>query len=143
LVALEVAGSASRFQPAGHLVGRILAGLANLQSEPHGDGVGPRRSEWCANLGNANIAHPTIERGAIDGHDREIVAACDPTRSIRPGCGHAIAIASGHLRACSAVPQHQEGGYGPRIESERQSQGMFKAATFCFPEPRQVKRLHS
>jgi hypothetical protein len=48
-------------------VGRILAGLANLQSEPHGDGVGPRRSEWCANLGNTNIAHPTIERGAIDG----------------------------------------------------------------------------
>src|SRR5215472_2698870 len=29
------------------------------------DGVGPRRSEWRAKLGNTNIAHPTIERGAI------------------------------------------------------------------------------
>jgi len=28
-------------------------------------GVGSRRSEWCANLGNANIAHPTIECGTI------------------------------------------------------------------------------
>src|SRR5215472_6216352 len=28
-------------------------------------GVGSRRSEWCANLGNTNIAHPTIECGTI------------------------------------------------------------------------------
>ena len=27
--------------------------------------VGSRRSEWCANLGNTNIAHPTIECGTI------------------------------------------------------------------------------
>ena len=30
-----------------------------------GDGVGSRRSEWCANLGNTNIAHSTIECGAV------------------------------------------------------------------------------
>src|SRR5215471_21730435 len=30
-----------------------------------GYGVGSRRSEWRANLGNTNIAHPTIECGAI------------------------------------------------------------------------------
>src|SRR5262249_34351441 len=28
-------------------------------------GVGSGRSEWCANLGNTNIAHPTIECGTI------------------------------------------------------------------------------
>src|SRR5262249_14439903 len=28
-------------------------------------GVGPRRSEWRANLGNTNIAHPTMECGAV------------------------------------------------------------------------------
>src|SRR5215472_7865763 len=28
-------------------------------------GVGSRRSEWRANLGNTNIAHPTIECGAV------------------------------------------------------------------------------
>src|SRR5262252_4606902 len=28
-------------------------------------GVGSRRSEWRANLGNANIAHPTMECGAV------------------------------------------------------------------------------
>src|SRR5262245_35672717 len=35
---------------------------------PHpalGDGIGSRRSEWRANLGNTNIAHPTIECGAV------------------------------------------------------------------------------
>src|SRR5262249_22206176 len=35
---------------------------------PHpalGDGIGSRRSERCANLGNTNIAHPTIECGTI------------------------------------------------------------------------------
>src|SRR5215831_19274837 len=30
-----------------------------------GDGVGSRRSEWCANLGNTNIAHPTTECGTV------------------------------------------------------------------------------
>ena len=30
-----------------------------------GYGVGSRRSEWCANLGNTNIAHPTIECGTV------------------------------------------------------------------------------
>ena len=30
-----------------------------------GDGVGSRRSEWRANLGNTNIAHPTIECGTV------------------------------------------------------------------------------
>jgi hypothetical protein len=29
------------------------------------DGVGSRRSEWRANLGNTNITHATIESGAI------------------------------------------------------------------------------
>ena len=35
---------------------------------PHpalGYGIGSRRSEWRANLGNTNIAHPTIECGAV------------------------------------------------------------------------------
>src|SRR5262249_27781525 len=32
---------------------------------PLGDGVRPRRSERCAYLGNPNVAHPTIESGAI------------------------------------------------------------------------------
>ena len=35
---------------------------------PHpalGYGIGPRRSEWRANLGNTNIAHPTMEGGAV------------------------------------------------------------------------------
>src|SRR5499425_1390781 len=30
-----------------------------------GDGVGSRRSEWRANLGNTNIAHPTTECGTV------------------------------------------------------------------------------
>src|SRR5215831_14056921 len=30
-----------------------------------GYGVGSRRSEWRANLGNTNIAHPTMECGAV------------------------------------------------------------------------------
>src|SRR5215831_86085 len=35
---------------------------------PHpalGYGIGSRRSEWRANLGNTNIAHPTMECGAV------------------------------------------------------------------------------
>src|SRR5262249_51350789 len=30
-----------------------------------GDGVGSRRSEWRANLGNTNVAHPTMECGTV------------------------------------------------------------------------------
>src|SRR5262245_147922 len=30
-----------------------------------GYGIGSRRSEWRANLGNTNIAHPTMECGAV------------------------------------------------------------------------------
>src|SRR5262245_1292056 len=44
----------------------VIQALGPDRSHPaFGDGVGPRRSEWRAKLGNTNIAHPTIERGAI------------------------------------------------------------------------------
>jgi hypothetical protein len=50
-----------------------------------GDGVGSRRSEWCANLGNTNITHPTIESGAIAAVAvvNEETPALGPKRSIR------------------------------------------------------------
>src|SRR6516165_7535663 len=45
---------------------KTVQALGPDRSEPAlGDGVGSRRSEWRANLGNTNIAHPTIECGAI------------------------------------------------------------------------------
>ena len=44
----------------------VVQALGPDRSHPAlGDGVGTRRSEWRANLGNTNITHPTIERGAI------------------------------------------------------------------------------
>src|SRR5215472_1006324 len=44
----------------------VVQALGPDRSHPAlGDGVGPRRSEWRANLGNANITHATIESGAI------------------------------------------------------------------------------
>src|SRR5215510_791998 len=45
---------------------QMVEALASDRSHPAlGDGVRPRRSERCANLGYTNIAYPTIERGAI------------------------------------------------------------------------------
>jgi len=44
----------------------VVQALGPDRSHPAlGDGVGSRRSEWRANLGNTNIAHPTIECGTI------------------------------------------------------------------------------
>ena len=44
----------------------VVQALGPDRSHPAlGDGVGSRRSEWRANLGNANITHPTIEGGAV------------------------------------------------------------------------------
>ena len=44
----------------------VVQALGPDRSDPAlGDGVGSRRSEWRANLGNTNIAHPTIECGTI------------------------------------------------------------------------------
>ena len=44
----------------------VIQALGPDRSHPAlGDGVGPRRSEWRAKLGNTNIAHPTIEGGAV------------------------------------------------------------------------------
>ena len=44
----------------------LVQALGPDRSDPAlGDGIGSRRSERCANLGNTNIAHPTIECGAI------------------------------------------------------------------------------
>ena len=44
----------------------MVQALGPDRSDPAlGDGIGSRRSEWRANLGNTNIAHPTIECGAV------------------------------------------------------------------------------
>ena len=44
----------------------LVQALGPDRSDPAlGDGIGSRRSEWRANLGNTNIAHPTIECGAV------------------------------------------------------------------------------
>src|SRR5215831_19163706 len=44
----------------------VVEALGPDRSHPAlGDGVGSRRSEWRANLGNTNITHATIESGAI------------------------------------------------------------------------------
>jgi len=44
----------------------MVQALGPDRSDPAlGDCVGSRRSEWRANLGNTNIAHPTIECGAV------------------------------------------------------------------------------
>jgi hypothetical protein len=44
----------------------VVQALGSDGSHPAlGYGVGSRRSEWCANLGNTNIAHPTIECGTV------------------------------------------------------------------------------
>ena len=44
----------------------VVQALGSGGSHPAlGDGVGSRRSEWRANLGNTNIAHPTMECGAV------------------------------------------------------------------------------
>ena len=44
----------------------VVQALGPDRSHPAlGDGVGSRRSEWRAKLGNTNIAHPTIECGTI------------------------------------------------------------------------------
>jgi hypothetical protein len=44
----------------------MVQALGPDRSDPAlGDCVGSRRSEWRANLGNTNIAHPTMECGAI------------------------------------------------------------------------------
>src|SRR5262249_7285401 len=46
----------------------VVQALAPDRPDPAlGDGVGSRRSERRANLGNTNIAHPTIECGTITG----------------------------------------------------------------------------
>jgi hypothetical protein len=43
----------------------VVQALGPDRSHPAlGDGVGSRRSEWRANLGNTNITHATIESGA-------------------------------------------------------------------------------
>ena len=45
---------------------KTVQALGPDRSDPAlGDGVGSRRSEWRANLGNTNIAHPTMECGAV------------------------------------------------------------------------------
>jgi hypothetical protein len=44
----------------------VVQALGSDGSHPAlGYGVGSRRSEWCANLGNTNIAHPTIDCATI------------------------------------------------------------------------------
>jgi len=44
----------------------VVKALGPDRSHPAlSDGVRPRRSERCAYLGNTNVAHPTIESGAI------------------------------------------------------------------------------
>jgi hypothetical protein len=44
----------------------VVQALGSDGSHPAlGDGVGSRRPEWRAKLGNTNIAHPTIECGTI------------------------------------------------------------------------------
>jgi hypothetical protein len=44
----------------------VVQALGSDGSHPAlGDGIGSRRPEWCANLGNTNIAHPTIECGTV------------------------------------------------------------------------------
>ena len=44
----------------------VVQALGSDRSDPaFGDGVGSRRSEWRANLGNTNIAHPTMECGTV------------------------------------------------------------------------------
>src|SRR5215467_4226176 len=66
----------------------VIQALGSDGSHPAlGYGIGSRRPEWCANLGNTNIAHPTIECGTVTAvavMNKKIVAACDPKRSIRP-----------------------------------------------------------
>src|SRR5262249_45032303 len=43
----------------------VIQAVASHGPDPAlGYGIGSRRSEWCANLGNTNIAHPTMEWGA-------------------------------------------------------------------------------
>jgi hypothetical protein len=39
----------------------VVQALGSDGSHPSARGVGSRRSEWCANLGNTNIAHPTMD----------------------------------------------------------------------------------
>ena len=44
----------------------VVQALAPDGSHPAlSDGVGSRRSDWRANLGNTNIAHPAIECGTV------------------------------------------------------------------------------
>jgi hypothetical protein len=44
----------------------VVQALGSDGSHPAlGYGIGSRRPEWCANLGNTNIAHPTIECGTV------------------------------------------------------------------------------
>jgi len=44
----------------------VVQALGSDGSHPAlGYGIGSRRSEWCANLGNTNIAHPTMECGTV------------------------------------------------------------------------------
>src|SRR5262249_60593597 len=44
----------------------VVQALGSDGSHPAlGYGIGSRRSEWRANLGNTNIAHPTMECGAV------------------------------------------------------------------------------
>src|SRR5215813_262092 len=44
----------------------VIQALGSDGSHPAlGYGIGSRRPEWCANLGNTNIAHPTIECGTV------------------------------------------------------------------------------
>ena len=44
----------------------VVQALSSDRSHPAlGDGVGSRRSAWCANLSNTNIADPTIECRAV------------------------------------------------------------------------------
>src|SRR5215470_14950591 len=44
----------------------VIQAVASHGPDPAlGYGIGSRRSEWCANLGNTNIAHPTMECGAV------------------------------------------------------------------------------
>src|SRR5690349_19729194 len=61
----------------------VVQALGSDGSHPAlGYGIGSRRPEWCANLGNTNIAHPTIECGTVTAV--AVMNKKSPKRNIRP-----------------------------------------------------------
>jgi hypothetical protein len=109
----------------------VVQALGSDGSHPAlGYGVGSRRSEWCANLGNTNIAHPTIECvSALIKVDPGVLKDCGPSRCARWSVRRAVSLdrtisdaTRGSSRVMFDYREHCGAGPGVRARAPRGTQ---------------------